>query len=113
MSSRSTKKHKKRKGAPTPGFEVRRVRTPRENEGEVLAVVVQMLGFDRVRAKCADGHIRVCRIRGRMKKRVWIRPGDVIIVVPWSFQTDRKADIIWRYTKAEADFLKRNNYLPE
>ncbi|MHA1713096.1 MAG: translation initiation factor eIF-1A [Candidatus Ranarchaeia archaeon] len=93
--------------------EIQRVRLPREKEGEVLAVVVQMLGFDRVKAKCMDGYTRVCRIRGKMKKRVWIRPNDIIIVVPWDFQTEQKADIIWRYSRGEADYLRRKGYIKE
>ena len=104
---------KSRRGQRPTGEEFFRVRTPRRNEGEIFGIIIQMLGFDRVRVRCEDGNIRIGRIPGRMKKRVWIRPGDVIIVVPWAFQTDRKADIIWRYTRAEADFLRRNKYLPE
>ena len=34
-----------------------------------------MLDFDRVMVKCQDGHTRICRIRGKMKRRTWIREG--------------------------------------
>ncbi|RJS79969.1 translation initiation factor 1A, partial [Candidatus Bathyarchaeota archaeon] len=40
---------------------------------DVLGVVVKMLGFDRFLVKCQDGRERICRIRGKMKRRVWIR----------------------------------------
>jgi len=52
------------------------------------------------------------RIPGKMKKRIWIREGDVVIVVPWSFQ-DEKADVVWRYTRPQVDWLKRKGYLNE
>lgn len=105
------KRKPRRRGGPPPPGPVQRVRLPRDNEGEVLAVAVQMLGHDRVRAKCMDGHVRVCRIRGKMKKRVWIRPNDILIVVPWEFQTDEKADIVWRYSRGEADYLRRKGFV--
>lgn len=78
---------------------------------DVLCVAVKMLGFDRIMTKCQDGHERLCRIRGKMKRRVWIREGDVVLVSPWDFQTDTRGDIIWRYTRGQADWLRKNGYL--
>jgi translation initiation factor 1A len=80
-------------------------------ENDVLGLAVKLLGFDRVLVKCQDGHERLCRIRGKMKRRVWIRVGDVVLVSPWDFQSDSRGDLIWRYTKAQADFLRRKGYL--
>lgn len=88
--------------------EFRKVRTPRE--GEILGVVVKMMGFDRLQVKCTDGKTRLCRIRGKMKKRVWIREGDIVLVAPWDFQ-DEKGDIMWRYSKGQARWLEDNSYL--
>lgn len=78
---------------------------------DVLCVAVKMLGFDRLMVKCQDGHERLCRIRGKMKRRVWIREGDVVLVSPWDFQTDTRGDIFWRYTRGQADWLRKNGYL--
>jgi len=78
---------------------------------DVLGVAVKLLGFDRVLVKCQDGHERLCRIRGKMKRRVWIRQGDVVLISPWDFQSDTRADLIWRYTKAQAEMLRKKGYL--
>jgi len=78
---------------------------------DILGIAVKLLGFDRVLVKCQDGHERLCRIRGKMKRRVWIRQGDVVLVSPWDFQTDKRGDLIWRYTKAQAEILRRKGYL--
>ena len=78
---------------------------------DVLGVAIKLLGFDRVLVKCQDGNERLCRIRGKMKRRVWIREGDVVLVSPWDFQTDKRGDVYWRYTKAQADTLRKNGYL--
>ena len=80
-------------------------------QGEVLGVVVKLLGFDRILVKCQDGHERLCRIRGKMKRRVWIREGDIVIVSPWDFQSDKRGDVVWRYTHAQADTLRRKGIL--
>jgi translation initiation factor 1A len=80
-------------------------------EGEVLGVVLQMLGFDRLLVKCMDNHDRVCRIRGKMKRKVWIRVGDAVLVAPWDFQSDKKGDVVWRYIKVQAEGLRKKGYL--
>jgi translation initiation factor 1A len=78
---------------------------------DVLGIAVKLLGFDRVLVKCQDGHERLCRIRGKMKRRVWIREGDVVLVSPWDFQSDKRGDVIWRYTRGQAEWLRKNGYL--
>jgi translation initiation factor 1A len=75
-------------------------------EGQVLGTVLQMLGYDRLLVKCEDGHTRVCRIRGKMKRRVWIKVGDTVLVAPWDFQPESRGDILWRYTDSQAKMLK-------
>jgi len=78
---------------------------------DVLGIAVKLLGYDRIMVKCQDGRERLCRIRGKMKRRVWIREGDIVLVSPWDFQTDKRGDIIWRYTRGQADWLRKNGYL--
>jgi translation initiation factor 1A len=73
--------------------------------GQLLGVVTQMLGYDRLMVKCQDGVDRICRIRGKMKRRVWIKVGDTVLVAPWDFQKNR-GDILWRYTAAQASALQ-------
>ena len=97
-------------GSDTTEGETTRVRTPNRREGEVLGTVVSMLGGSRVIVRCMDNVTRMCRIRGKMRKRTWVREGDLVIVVPWDFQAD-KGDIIWRYTGPQADWLSRRGFL--
>ncbi|MEM2934600.1 MAG: translation initiation factor eIF-1A [Methanocellales archaeon] len=92
------------------GEVITRVRIPRKEQGELLGVVESMLGANHVRVKCLDGVTRLCRIPGKLKKKIWIKEGDIVIVLPWSFQRD-KADIIWRYTEPQVSWLERNGYL--
>jgi len=90
--------------------EVERIRVPNKSKNEILAVVETMLGSNRVMLRCMDGKMRMGRIPGKLKKRVWINEGDVVIAVPWPFQ-DEKADIVWRYTSSQLEQLERKGYL--
>lgn len=79
-------------------------------ESEVFATVESMLGANRVKVRCADGVERTARIPGKMRKRVWIREGDVVLVEPWEWQ-DEKADVTWRYENQEAEQLRREGHI--
>jgi translation initiation factor 1A len=76
-----------------------------KEEGQEYAVAEKMLGGGRLKAQCADGKERIALIRGKMRKRVWINQGDMILVGTRSFQDD-KADVIHKYTPEEARKLK-------
>ncbi|MCK4313857.1 translation initiation factor eIF-1A [Candidatus Bathyarchaeota archaeon] len=89
--------------------ELNRMVLPSKND--VLGIAVKMLGYDRILVKCQDGHERLCRIRGKMKRRVWIREGDIVLVSPWDFQSDKRGDIFWRYKRSQAEWLRRKGYL--
>ncbi|HDJ22130.1 MAG TPA: translation initiation factor eIF-1A [Candidatus Bathyarchaeota archaeon] len=81
------------------------------SENDVLGVVQKLLGFDRVLVKCQDGHVRTCRIRGKMKRRTWIREGDVVLVSPWDFQSEERGEIFHRYTANQVEELRRKGIL--
>lgn len=89
--------------------ELKKVVLPSAND--IFGVAVKLLGYDRILVKCQDGHERLCRIRGKMKRRVWIREGDIVLVSPWDFQTDKRGDLIWRYTRAQAEQLRKEGHV--
>ncbi len=74
-------------------------------ENELLGVVEQMLGASRMLVRCKDDKTRICRIPGKIKRRIWIKEGDIVIVKPWSVQGDKKGDVVWRYTKTQVEKL--------
>jgi translation initiation factor 1A len=73
---------------------------------DVVGTVVQMLGNDRLLVRLPDGKQMIARIRGKMRKRVWIRQGDVVLVSPWDFEPE-KGDIFYRYTRDQVKELKK------
>jgi translation initiation factor 1A len=93
------------------GEEVGRLPLPRRKRGEIFGVANQLLGAARIRVMCEDSISRMGRITGKMKKKMWIREGDLLILRPWGFQ-EGKADILFRYSRTQAQYLARRNLLP-
>jgi len=95
----------------TPDEQVRSP-MPKEFKREMFGIADQLLGASKIKVMCADGQSRIGRIRGKLKKRMWIREGDLLIIRPWEFQED-KADILYRYTRTQASNLARRGVIPE
>ena len=89
--------------------QLRRVRIPRPPE--TFGILEQRLGGSRARVRCLDGKTRICSIPGALKKRLWVRNGDVIIVEPWEFGGDDKGNIIYKYSRTQGIWLKEKGYL--
>eukprot|EP00898_Chlorokybus_atmophyticus_P004059 jgi/Chlat1/4654/Chrsp3S05605 len=83
-----------------------------KEDGQEYAQVIRMLGNGRLEAQCIDGTKRLCNIRGKMRKKVWVNAGDIILVGLRDFQDD-KADVILKYMADEARSLKAYGELPE
>ncbi len=89
--------------------EISRIRVPRGKE--ILGIVEAMMGGDKIKVNCADGNVRLCRIPGKLRKRVWIRIGDVVMIEPWDAQSNERADVVFRYTPTQANWLRRKNLI--
>ena len=88
-----------------------------------------MLGNGRLEAMCFDGVKRLCHIRGKLRKKVWINQSDIILVGLRDYQVkhqflcmiksivctiqDAKADVIQKYSADEARNLKSYGEFPE
>jgi len=89
--------------------EVIHVKKPRE--GEILGVVEANLGSNKLSVRCQDGKIRICRIPGRFKRKLWIETNDVVLVEPWKIQGNERGDVIWKYKQSQAAWLRRKGIL--
>jgi len=76
------------------------------------AKVLKMLGNGRLDAYCYDGVKRLCHIRGKMRKKVWVGVGDIILIGLREYQ-DSKADVMLKYSPDEARNLKLYGELPD
>ena len=89
---------------------LKQIRLP--EEGELLGRVLKLLGRDQVMVKCTDNITRRGRIRGKLKRRIWIRDNDIVIIAPWDFKEQERGDIIWRFTLSQVEWLKDNGHIP-
>jgi len=87
-----------------------KVRFPKE--GELLGEVIQSLGYDRVKVRCEDNEIRICRIPGKFKKKEWLKEGDIVLVLPWyGMQEKTRGDLVHIYKRSELKVLEKQGYL--
>ena len=91
--------------------QVRRARLPTRNE--LFAVVREMSGGSRMLAMCEDEKMRMIRIGGKFKRRMWCRVHDLILIKPWPIQSDAKADLVYRYLPAERNWIIKRKIIPE
>ncbi len=85
-------------------------RIPDKRNNETLGVVTEIFGGGRMRVNAEDGKTYMGIIRGKLKKRMWVRVGDVVLITPWEFESKRKgklpkSHIIWRYTRTQTNWL--------
>merc|ERR1711972_995765 len=83
-----------------------------KDDRQEYAQATKMLGNGRLEAICFDGTKRLCHIRGKLRKKVWINQGDIILVGLRDYQ-DAKADVILKYNADEARNLKTYGEIPD
>lgn len=81
-------------------------------DGQEYAQITKMLGNGRIEVTCFDGEKRMGHIRGKLRKKVWMSQGDIILVSLRDFQ-DGQCDVIHKYNSDEARTLKNVGELPE
>lgn len=98
----------KEQKAPQEENQPTRVRMPRKEE--VIGIITQRLGGNRMHVNSTDGKVRNCRVPGRFKRRLWLRPKDVVLIVPW-VDNDEKGDLIYKYNSSEIIQLRKKGIL--
>lgn len=86
------------------------VRAPLPKENQVIGIVEQRLGGNKMMVNCLDGKSRNCRVPGRLRRKLWLRPDDVVIIEPWELD-DKKGDVLFKYRINQIEWLKKNGYL--
>ena len=91
--------------------EIRRTPIPRGNQ--VLGLCEQRVGGSRMKVRCMDGKTRICRIPGRLKRKLWVRESDILLIEPWELGGDDKGDVVFKYKPIQVELLKRKGLLKE
>ncbi len=77
-----------------------------QEDGQSYARITDILGNCRFKCECQDGKDRLGTIRGKLRKKVWMTRGDIVLVGLREFQDD-KCDIIHKYTNDETHDLRK------
>lgn len=85
-----------------------RVRMPRT--GEFIGIILQRYGGNRMEVLSTDGKKRNCRVPGRYKRDLWLRPRDIVLIVPWS-DDNEKGDVIFKYNSSAVNQLRKKGML--
>ncbi len=92
-------------------MEINRVKLPRGNQ--TFGVLQERVGGSRAKVRCFDGKVRICRIPGRLKRHLWVREGDLVLIQPWELSGDEKGDIIFNYRRSQIEWLRRKGFLKQ
>ena len=99
-------------GNPQSEEYVVRVRMPKKWKREVLGVIEENYG-SKLLVKCIDGHTRMCRIPGKIRYKLRVRLGDVVLVQRWTVQENEKGDYLYRYKKNQVAQLLRQGLMKQ
>ncbi|MFT4243975.1 MAG: translation initiation factor eIF-1A [Candidatus Woesearchaeota archaeon] len=77
---------------------------------EFIGIVEKRLGGSRMMIRGMSGQETMARVPGRMKKFLWIREGDVVLLQPWEIEKD-KSDLIYKYKPNEIRQLQKEGLL--
>lgn len=103
------KPRKKKKTREVNGEEIIRTRVPKGDE--VFGIVEQLLGYCKMYVRCSDNKIRICRVPGRLQRYMWIKRGDFVLIKPWEVQSDKRGDVLYKYTRTQVYWLKSKGLL--
>jgi len=110
FEDRTDKKESTQKDNQKNNFEQVKIRVRLPKKNEVIGIIDQRLGGKRVSVHCFDGKTRICRVPGRLKRKLWLRIEDIVIVEPWELD-DSKGDVLFKYGSAQVEWLKKKGYL--
>src|SRR3990172_12169047 len=88
--------------------EIRRTPTPRGRQ--VLGVCQERVGGSRMKVRCMDGKMRICRIPGRLKRKLWVREGDILLIEPWEHGGDERGDVVYKYGPLQVEWFRKKGH---
>lgn len=77
---------------------------------QVIGIIEERHGGNKMKVSCLDGKERNCRVPGRLKRKLWLRPNDVVIIEPWELD-DTRGDVLVKYFPNQIAWLKQHGHL--
>ena len=81
-------------------------------EGSVYAKIIRSIGNNKFEVFCSDSVPRIASIRGKLIKRVWMKPNDILLCS--LREGDGKfCDVELKYTDSDIKTLKEGGYITD
>jgi translation initiation factor 1A len=86
--------------------------------GQYMARAIRILGDRNVLCYCDDNVLRICHICRKMKGRVWVEAGDMVLVSLRDFSAEdpksiKRGDILAKYAPDQVRVLKKDGKVNE
>ena len=86
--------------------------------GQYMARAIRILGDRNVLCYCDDNVLRICHICRKMKGRVWVEAGDMVLVSLRDFSAEdpksiKRGDILAKYAPDQVRVLKKEGKVNE
>ena len=87
-------------------------------EGQYMARAIRILGDRNILCYCDDNVLRICHICRKMKGRVWVEAGDMVLISLRDFsaedpKTIKRGDILAKYAPDQVRLLKKEGKVNE
>jgi translation initiation factor 1A len=87
-------------------------------EGQYMARAIRILGDRNILCYCDDNVLRICHICRKMKGRVWVEAGDMVLVSLRDFSAEdpksiKRGDILAKYAPDQVRVLKKEGKVNE
>jgi translation initiation factor 1A len=105
-NTRGGKKHKRGKKNRGNDTDNHKGKVNYATDNQVYALVKKRYGGRRIDVECSDGKNRSAIIPGKMWKRVWMNPDDVLLCDLDATGDDAECYILQKYTPKEISILK-------
>ena len=96
--------NKSRKGKKNATYSINKNELVKKDEQQMYARVIKLLGSGRLNALCEDGETRMCKIRGKMMKKDFVKTDGIILISLREYE-NKKADVIHNYNDDEVRVL--------
>ena len=108
-NNKGGKKYKRNKNTV---LENRNTRFKDEDESQEYAQITSALGNCRFDVLCFDGKSRLATMCGKMRKRVFVNQGEIVLVSLRDWQ-DSKCDIIEKYNQNDIQKFRQKKLIPD
>lgn len=108
-NARGGKKHKRGKKNRDIDTDNQKGKVNYATDNQVYALVKKRYGGRRIDVECSDGKNRSAIIPGKMWKRVWMNPDDVLLCDLEATGDEGECYILQKYTPKEISILKSQN----